>query len=475
MATPDEPKICPECHAPQLGDSPFCESCGYRLRSHETSVEGLPALTRQRLDAPDTRRPERVVTREERTLPRRSTRQTDQEPAVVPSAFLRPQQETVQEHAAISPELLARHAQAPPAAAADRERAPSNTILEGLPAIKAADAAPSEPRPAPRPATSPERPSAAASNEISALHAVPPAPQRPTRWLPMLLLGLMLGAIAGTTFTWLAATPQHDAQEGVSEPLADTKLSFNQTSFTQGLDEATRSRMLRTCYKLSDDSDKECAQEVLLQDEYPRATLEIAPFKLDANEVSNARYTQCVQAGACTEPDLKSCQVYTTQGLQISLRVPKTLLRPEHPVVCITHAQAEAFCAWSGGRLPSHGEWELAARGTRDARLFPWGDRWSPELANWGELDLTQTAIPGKLDGAEWTAPVGSFHEGVSPFGARDMAGNVAEWVARTSPDAPLQARGGSWISPPFDLRVTKRLSLTRDVARSDVGARCAY
>ncbi len=434
MASQAHPHICPECQTPQTGDSPFCESCGYRLRSQETALEGLPAISPEQLQRASVNR--RV--------------HTEEEPALTP--------EQVKAHAE------ARHA-------------PSHTFVEGLPAVTPA---PPKAAPAPHPSSAPahiaqENPDIAPA-DVSALTPMPPPPKSPLTWLGPLVAGLMLGGIFGTAFAWLAA-PEEEANTredaSTTEPKPLKKLSFSPGTFTKGLDEPTQVRMLRLCYKLSDDSDKECEQETLLQGEYPRVNQELTGFMLDSVEVTNARYDACVEAGSCTPVDYKSCQVHTTQGLQISLRVPKVMREPGRPVVCITHAQAKTFCAWSKGRLPTHDEWEYAARGTRDGRLFPWGDAWEPTFSNWGERDVTRTAVPGRIDGAAWTSPVGMYDEGTSPFGAFDMAGNVSEWVAH---DTDLyQARGGSWTSPAFDLRITKRHTYNASTTRTDLGVRCAY
>jgi formylglycine-generating enzyme required for sulfatase activity len=114
----------------------------------------------------------------------------------------------------------------------------------------------------------------------------------------------------------------------------------------------------------------------------------------------------------------------------------------DHPVVQVSHRDAEAFCRWAGLELPTEAEWEYAARGGLEGATFTWGDHDPQEtapLANtWqGRFPFENT----ELDGWTRTAPVGTYPP--NGFGLYDMAGNVWEWTDdwytfdRTAPPVP--------------------------------------
>lgn len=129
--------------------------------------------------------------------------------------------------------------------------------------------------------------------------------------------------------------------------------------------------------------------------------------------------------------------------------------RADHPVVQVSHEDAQAYAAWAGAALPTEAEWEYAARGGLAGAAFTWGDEARPDgriMANtWDGPDFPwrSTGESGWLR----TAPVGSFP--ANGYGLYDMAGNVWEWTedwwTSQHPDdaaspccAPENPRGGA-------------------------------
>ncbi|MEZ4410793.1 MAG: SUMF1/EgtB/PvdO family nonheme iron enzyme [Polyangiales bacterium] len=201
-------------------------------------------------------------------------------------------------------------------------------------------------------------------------------------------------------------------------------------------------------------------------DEHPQHTVSLRAYCLDRDEVTVEAYLRCVAGGACTQ----------VAGLQPS---------PTLPVTNIDWNQADAFCRWVGGRLPTEAEWEFAARGT-DGRLYPWGN---DAPSGCSRVDWTTN---GESCGGVGPSAVGQRATGNSPFGVRDMAGNVWEWTsdwyARSYPSAaqddPLGpsegsarvTRGGGWNNDqPDRLRAAFREGQHPAFHDFELGARCAY
>jgi len=197
--------------------------------------------------------------------------------------------------------------------------------------------------------------------------------------------------------------------------------------------------------------------------EKPRRRVYLDAFRIDKFEVTNALYRRFMESTGRAAPSYWNDAKWN---------------EPQQPVVGVSWNDAEVYCSWAGKRLPTEAEWEKAARGT-DGRKYPWGEQWDGTRANSAESKI------GK------TVGVGSNPNGVSPYGAHDLAGNVWEWVADwydessygrapgKNPKGPDSGqyrvlRGGSWDNGLGLLRTSGRGSYSPADRNYYIGFRCA-
>jgi sulfatase modifying factor 1 len=153
-------------------------------------------------------------------------------------------------------------------------------------------------------------------------------------------------------------------------------------------------------------------------DNVPLHEVYLDEYEIDRLEVTVAEYRGCVEAGACGEPGTVDEDESCNWGAE---------RLDDHPVNCVSWYGAEAYCAWVGKRLCTEAEWERAGRGT-DSRPYPWGDEYPTcQLAAIGASGSSPVEECAQPLGGTW--PVGSAPADCSPCGARDMLGNVSEWV----------------------------------------------
>ena len=245
-------------------------------------------------------------------------------------------------------------------------------------------------------------------------------------------------------------------------------------------------------------------------EERPIRVRDIAPFRMDATQVTNRAFAAFVAAtGWVTEAEQRrpaGSMVFEMTRGPADLRDPSQWwhFRPGaqwrrpggpgtsieglegHPVVHVSQADAAAFAAWRGARLPDEWEWEAAARGGLAGADYCWGSDFSPGGALMA--NIWTGAFPWYFERAPvpGTACVGLFP--ANPYGLFDMAGNVWEWT--TSPFAKacgcspqgeggdmVALRGGSFLCAAeycLRYRPAARIAVRAGVTTSHIGFRCA-
>ncbi len=187
------------------------------------------------------------------------------------------------------------------------------------------------------------------------------------------------------------------------------------------------------------------------------AALTIDDFFIDRYEVSNRQYLEFIRAGGYDEPSYWQHAI-VADGVEVSPDQATELFRDrsglvgprewtnqefpkgkgDHPVTGVSWYEAAAYAEYAGKTLPTIYQWMKAARGEMlshfEGIVMPWGlmllDAFSAQRAN--------------LYGRDTTA-VDSYPFGISPYGAYNMAGNVAEWCLNESSEGRPAIAGGSW------------------------------
>jgi formylglycine-generating enzyme required for sulfatase activity len=155
----------------------------------------------------------------------------------------------------------------------------------------------------------------------------------------------------------------------------------------------------------------------------------------------------------------------------------------QYPINCISWYEAFAFCIWDGGRLPTDAEWEYAAAGGDQNRVYPWGNDVSDPLpASYVVTDNSPLV------------PVGSYPGGNGRWGHADLAGSSYEWTldwfaadwytatqagcsdcANLTPGTQRMVRGGGWYSSANVLRAAGRMDTSApEIVIYYFGFRCA-
>ncbi len=182
--------------------------------------------------------------------------------------------------------------------------------------------------------------------------------------------------------------------------------------------------------------------------EQPVHTVTVSDFEMTKSEITVAQYRVCVEADECWQQE---------EGVDGSTWGREGF--DTHPINYITWYQADVYCKWAGGRLPSEAEWEYAARSGGQDIPYPWGDDApSCKTAVFNEIGIDEMENWGCGTGE--TSEVCSRPQGNTFHGLCDINGNVWEWVDdwyhTTYEGAPTD--GSSWEEIDLDnkLKVAK-------------------
>lgn len=229
--------------------------------------------------------------------------------------------------------------------------------------------------------------------------------------------------------------------------------------------------------------------------EYPQHPVDVPTFWISKNEVTRGQYSQFMSAGGYsksaywsgpgwswklsvnrTQPDYWGTSATWWDWIRPDTSLNSFTQTSNHPVVGVTYYEAEAFCKWAGGRLPTEAEWEKAARWDGTPRIYPWGNTMDKTKSN----SWYDTTYPGFQ-----TSPVASYSTAAGPYGNLDMAGNAWEWTSDWYTSYPGSStpfdktgaaralRGGGWYGT-YGARCASRWFCAPGSTDNDIGFRLA-
>jgi formylglycine-generating enzyme required for sulfatase activity len=236
---------------------------------------------------------------------------------------------------------------------------------------------------------------------------------RPRSFAALFLLAVLALAMrpagAGADRGALPVVPRADGSSIVALRAAGpSRILIRAGTFTMGSTEKEIGDATELCKK--DWRQAEFCEKPFASEREPHEVM-LSAYYIDRTEVTVAAYRRCVELGRCSAPP------FASGGQRFD--------RPDYPVTLVTWNDADDYCRFTGGRLPTEAEWERAARGP-SGRTYPWGNAYNGALCNHGAAMLDET---DDSDGFAELAPVGSFPAGRTPDGIDDLAGNVEEWV----------------------------------------------